>query len=413
MELKCSWSKSETVALAISGGVDSMVLYHLLKTSYSETFRRLILLHVNHGQRAASMKEAAYIEVMAQRDNVHCETIKLDLPHEDFSQARAREERYRFFDEMMVRHGAAVLLTAHHLDDQYESVLHQVLTGRYLPGKMGIPAVRTAEGYRIARPLIKVTRNEIEDYAGAEGVTYFEDETNNETAYTRNYIRHNLVPHIKTSSHLQQSQLLNLADDLSEVDDMLREDALRFLKDAPSVLSRAVINKKRRISRIYILNHWLSSAGLYPRRKYIEEMLDIADSDVAQAEFPIGDSLLVISYDEIYLEQRGKKIIKRLEIPRNGVYDFNGYKITVEMDEDDLPLTARTRQDGDRIKLLGVGHKKISRLFIDHKVSKSDRESMPVITDRHHQIIAVGTIYNIMETQRKHSRLLIEKGVKQ
>src|SRR5699024_10470914 len=84
--------------------------------------------------------------------------------------AAARKARYRFFDEMMARHGARVLLTAHHLDDQYESVMHQLLTGRYLPGKMGIPYTRNEGSYRIIRPLLHVPRTAIEDYAGRHRV---------------------------------------------------------------------------------------------------------------------------------------------------------------------------------------------------------------------------------------------------
>ncbi|AKG75136.1 tRNA lysidine(34) synthetase TilS [Salinicoccus halodurans] len=409
MELKCSWNKDDTVALAISGGVDSMVLYHLLKTSYRETFGRLILLHVNHGQRAASEKEAAYIKTMAEQDGVCCETARLDIPHSDFSQAGARAARYRFFDEMMTYHGASVLLTAHHLDDQYESVMHQVLTGRYLPGRMGIPSVRAGGSYRIIRPMMGVTRDRIENYAASAKVTYFEDESNSGTGYTRNYIRHNLMKDIKASPHLQESQLLKLAEDLGEVDDMLQEEAAEFLKGKLSVLPRAGLNGKRRISRIYILNHWLSAYDKHPRRRYIEEILDIADSDIAQARFPMGDHQCVIAYDEIRMEHKAADIQVKLEIRQNGIYDFNGYEITAELEPADLPLTVRTRQAGDRVLLPGNGHKKVSRLFIDRKIPGNERETMPVITDRDHQIIAVGTIYNIIKTQGNDRRLLIEK----
>lgn len=412
MELKCSWRRDETVALAISGGVDSMVLYDLLKTSYGRTFRRLILLHVNHGQRHASIKEAAYIENMAAEDGFHCEIVELDIPSETFSQSKAREARYHFFDGMMQKHEATVLLTAHHMDDQYESVLHQMLTGRYLPGKMGIPAVRSNGHYRIVRPLLGVMRDRIEAYAAERMITYFEDESNSETTYTRNYIRHKLMPDIKASPNLQETQLLAMADDLGEVDDMLREEALEFLRDKMSALPRAEVNKRRNISKVYILNHWLAGHGLYPRRRHIEEVLDVAGSDTAQAKFPLGNRYLMLSYDEIRIEEMGGKPQRKLEINRNGIYYFNGYKITADLDMAELPVTVRTRQPGDRFEMPHVGHKKVSRLFIDRKIPANEREIIPVIIGRNRQIIAVGTIYNIIETQGNHSRLLIEKGVK-
>ncbi|HIW13096.1 MAG TPA: tRNA lysidine(34) synthetase TilS [Candidatus Salinicoccus stercoripullorum] len=412
MEMRCSWDRGDTVALAISGGVDSMVLYHLLKTSYRDTFGRLILLHVNHGQRAASEAEEAHIVNMAATDDVLCETVRLDIEKADFSQAAARKARYRFFDEMMARHGARVLLTAHHLDDQYESVMHQLLTGRYLPGKMGIPYTRNEGSYRIIRPLLHVPRTAIEDYAGRHRVIYFEDETNSGTGYTRNYIRHNLMKDIRASEHLQPEQLLKLSEDLGEVDDMLREEAAGFISGR-QVLPRKEFNKRRRISRIYIVNAWLASRGLGARRRYIEEMLDVASSGTAQVEFPVGDRLVVIAYDEMRIEAESSVTLHRLDITGNGTYNFNGYEITVEMDTSELPLRVRTREEGDRIFVPGIGTKKLSRLFIDQKVPRDERDTMPVVTGQDHQIIAVGTIYNIMKTRGNHSRLRVEKGVKQ
>jgi len=412
MELRCSWDRDDTVALAISGGVDSMVLYHLLKTSYRDTFGRLILLHVNHGQRTASEAEAAHIVNMAAADGVLCETVRLDIDKDDFSQAAAREARYQFFDEMMMRHGARVLLTAHHLDDQYESVMHQLLTGRYLPGKMGIPYDREEEGYRIIRPLLHIPREAIEAYAGRHRVTYFEDETNSGTDYTRNYIRHNLMKDIRASEHLQPDQLLKLSEDLGEVDGMLREEAAGFISGR-QVLSREELNKRRRILRIYIVNAWLASRGLGARRRYIEEMLDVASSGTAQAEFPVGDRRVVIAYDEMRIEAGNSVTLHRLDITENGMYSFNGYEITVEMSPSELPIRVRTREEGDRIFVPGVGTKKLSRLFIDRKVPKDEREIMPVVTGQDHQIIAVGIIYNIIKTRGNHSRLSVEKGVRQ
>ena len=142
-------------------------------------------------------------------------------------------------------------------------------------------------------------------------------------------------------------------------------------------------------------------------------MLDVASSGTAQAEFPVGDRRVVIAYDEMRIEAGNSVTLHRLDITENGMYSFNGYEITVEMSPSELPIRVRTREEGDRIFVPGVGTKKLSRLFIDRKVPKDEREIMPVVTGQDHQIIAVGIIYNIIKTRGNHSRLSVEKGVRQ
>ncbi|MCC4722763.1 tRNA lysidine(34) synthetase TilS [Salinicoccus sp. RF5] len=407
MELFRPWGEHETVALAISGGVDSMVLYHLLSTTHAPG--RLILLHVNHGQRAASVEEAAYIEKMAQQAGHLCEVETLSIPPDAFSQERARQARYHFFDVMMRRHGADVLITAHHLDDQYETILHSLLSGRHLPGAMGIPAERCRKGYRIVRPLISVSREEIEAYAQRHGVVHFEDETNSRTDYTRNYIRHRLMKPIKESANLQEAHLIRLRDDMAEIDDILQAEAEAFLEGRGKTLPRDDFNAQKHIIRLYIMQAWLKAEGVEPRRRYLEEIMSVIASDTANASFEAGEMSIVISYDHITRRQGEGENESMLMIEGDGSHVFNGYRITSRLEPHQYPLMVRTKESGDRMQIPGLGTKKLSRIFIDGKVPKDEREKMPVILDSDRQIIALGEIYNIMGSKEMNSRLLIEK----
>ncbi|MFC3419244.1 tRNA lysidine(34) synthetase TilS [Salinicoccus hispanicus] len=409
MELFTPWEREEKIALAISGGVDSMVLYHLLDTVYKETYDTLILLHVNHGQRAASTDEAKYIMGMAQRDGRLCETAVLDIPHGEFSQESAREARYDFFDEMMDKHGAAMLLTGHHLDDQYETILHALLTGRHLPGKMGIPARRHMPGYTIVRPMIDAGRREITSYARKHDVAYFEDETNIRTDYTRNYIRHRLMPPIRESRHLQARQLLRVQQDMDDVDDILKDRANAFLAHYEGSIDRQAFNMEKRIVRLYILKVWLAQQGEAPRRRHIDAVLDAIASDIANASFEMGETRIVISYGHVLKKQGKGEKMEMLKVDGDGAYHFNGYTITVRMDADCYPLTVRTKTEGDRMNIPGTGTKKLSRIFIDSKIPADERELLPVVVDKNRQIIALGEIYNIMDSKEKNRRLIIEK----
>ena len=140
--MQVTWAPSDTVALAVSGGIDSMVLYHMLRTGYSHTFDKLILLHVNHGLRPESESEEKYIKDLGAR-NGHTVEVKHLSMAADFSQAKARAMRYHFFKAQCLAHGAAVLLTAHHRDDHHETILHQLLTGRHLNDKLGRNRIST------------------------------------------------------------------------------------------------------------------------------------------------------------------------------------------------------------------------------------------------------------------------------
>ncbi|GAB3055471.1 tRNA lysidine(34) synthetase TilS [Salinicoccus sesuvii] len=409
MELFTPWDPEEKVALAISGGVDSMVLYQLLNTVYKETYDTLLLLHVNHGQRTASFDEAEYIVDMAQRNGQLCETVTLDILSAEFSQEKARVARYDFFGEMMVRHGASVLLTAHHLDDQYETILHALLTGRHLPGRMGIPVQRHMVDYTIVRPLIDASRTEIVDYATAHDVVYFEDETNVRTDYTRNYIRHRLMPQIRESRHLHEQQLLRVQQDMTDVDALLKDRADAFLARYNTHIDRRVFNQERRIVRLYILTTWLAAHGEVPRRRHIESILDAIESDIPNASFETGAVSIVLSYDLVLKVQSQNEKMEMLEIYGDGTYHFNGYKITAHMADSYYPLIVRTKSEGDRMAVPGTGRKKLSRIFIDNKVPADERCRMPVVVDKNRQIIALGEIYNIMDSKEKKRQLIIEK----
>lgn len=409
MELFIPWHQDETVGLAISGGVDSMVLYHLLHTRYLDRQEKLVLFHVNHGQREASLYEAEYIRDMAMRDGHQFEMVTLDIPASSFNQEVARAERYRFFDRMMKKHGAGVLATAHHLDDQYETVLHSLLSGRHLPGAMGIPDVRQSGSYEIVRPMIGISRRTIEAYCAEHAITFFEDETNSASDYTRNYIRHHIIPPIKASNHLDAKHLLQIKEDMGTIDAMLSEMAEDFLRGQESGLDRSNFNGQRAILKFYILVKWLKQHDATIRRRHAEEIIGIAASDLSNTSFDIGDVRLVIAYDKMTVASGEVPKEDTLAIDCDGTYMFNGYRITAALHPDYYPLTVRTRQTGDRMHVPGTGTKKLSRIFIDKKVPADDRGEMPVILDQNDQIIALGEIYNIMDDKEKDSRLLIEK----
>ncbi|OFL49456.1 MULTISPECIES: tRNA lysidine(34) synthetase TilS [unclassified Nosocomiicoccus] len=379
VKLNVTWTPSDNIAIALSGGIDSTVLYHLLTTRYRDTYRELYILHVNHGSREASIGEEQALRKMADSDGYVFLSTTLNL--DKFSQRKGRDLRYAFFYDMLNEYDIDYCLTAHHKDDDFETIMFELLTGRHLKG-IGIPS----QFGKVLRPMMSVRLQEIEQYAHEHRLEYFEDHTNDTNDYTRNYIRHEVLPNIEQHDELHLESLTQFKEDYNEMTQYFKQEAESFLKDKP--VSRKRFNACSHILKVYILNRWLNVG-----RAYSEEMIRLLQSDTSQFELPVGEQSFVCSYDDCYVIS-DRMFDEEMTIDDAGTYYFNGYKITVDGSPN---LTVRTFQPGDRVAIPNVGTKKVNRLFIDKKISHEKRKTMPIIVDDTGTIVAVGNIYNIIE----------------
>ncbi len=397
LKIDTAWDADDDIALALSGGIDSMVLYHLLTTEYKHTYNELTVIHVNHNVRMASKEEAVYIKNMTREDGVRCETTVLNFT-DGFSQDAGRVKRYEFFRSVLKDLNIKFLLMGHHEDDQYETVLQQLLTGRHLYGNLGIPAMRDKDDYMIVRPFINVTKADIQSYQTAHNVTYFEDVSNAGDDYTRNYVRNHIIPEIKQSAALDIGQLDYIREDMNELSDFAYEYAESFVTSNGGNLSRSEYLKHSRIIRRYILTVMLNKRGARISRQALDSLDDLLQGKLAQTVFSAGTAAVHIEYDRFYtMESKAQPVKSSLTIEHNGEFIYNDYHITVNLPELELPLTLRMKAAGDKVHIENVGTKKISRLFIDKKIPAGERLKMPVTVNSHGIIIAVGTIYNIIE----------------
>ena len=183
------------VLIAVSTGVDSMVLLDLI-SKYTKA--EVIIAHVNHGKREQSNLEEKYICDYAKENGLKCFVYHLkkeDINNGNF-QEKAREARYRFFKEIMIKEDIHILLLAHHLNDDIETIVFRLERGSSLASYAGISdIVNISEGI-IARPLLGILKKDILEYAKANDIKYFEDESNSTDIYSRNKIRHNDIPEI-------------------------------------------------------------------------------------------------------------------------------------------------------------------------------------------------------------------------
>jgi tRNA(Ile)-lysidine synthase len=176
------------MAVAVSGGVDSVALLHWLV----EIGADIVCLHVNHGLRAAADTESEYVRDLCKKLNVPCEIFYWtgDKP-ESGLEAAARAARYKMMTDFCNENGIEYLLTAHQADDQIETFLMNLGRGSGVFGLATMRAVAERDGVKIVRPLLNISREELQSYCDARGIKYFTDEMNSDNHYTRVRIRQN------------------------------------------------------------------------------------------------------------------------------------------------------------------------------------------------------------------------------
>jgi tRNA(Ile)-lysidine synthase len=193
--------RSVTVLLAVSGGADSVALLRAMRVLADP--RRLVVAHFQHGLRPAAEQDAIFVRRLCDELGVPCEIgrAEAELAKQTAGEGlegAARRARYEFLRAAAERHGARYVAVAHTADDQVETILHRVARGTGLAGLAGMPrARRLGPAATLVRPLLARTRAEVLDYLQSLGQAYREDETNRDLGFTRNRIRHDLLPKLR------------------------------------------------------------------------------------------------------------------------------------------------------------------------------------------------------------------------
>jgi tRNA(Ile)-lysidine synthase len=205
------------VAVGVSGGADSVALLHALAETAPEIGLVLSVAHVEHGIRGAQAEgDAEFVRELAERLGLAFAVHRVDTPAVAHSQKLSLEEaardlRYGWFRALLAEGKVDAVATAHTLDDQAETVLHRLVRGAWTEGLGGIHPVIACTGGAILRPFLQVRRTEIEAYLRELGQAWREDATNADKAFTRNRIRHELLPQLAGFNPRIAEQLANLA----------------------------------------------------------------------------------------------------------------------------------------------------------------------------------------------------------
>ena len=223
------------IAVAVSGGADSVALLRALILAAPEIGLVLSVAHVHHGIRGAEADaDADFVAALAAQHNLALHRRDVDTPaqakiNRETLEEAARNLRYQWFRELLASGQADAVATAHTLDDQAETVLHKLLRGAWTEGLGGIhPRLVEAKG-AVLRPFLNVRRVEIEDWLRSLGQGWREDATNADTAFTRNRLRHELLPSLAVYNPQIYSQFANLATIARDEDTYWQAELARIL----------------------------------------------------------------------------------------------------------------------------------------------------------------------------------------
>lgn len=280
IEIIQQYCTNQRVCVAVSGGVDSICLAHLL-LQYQSKLGRLAVLTVEHGIRGQdSQQDAQFVVNFCQDNQVECFLFTIDVPtlarqNGKSIELQARESRRQIYQQVLAK-GFDYIALAHHADDQIETVLYRFLRGTGIKGLMGMQVVTRD---RLLRPLLTTTKQQITNYVSQNSISFVEDATNADTQYARNYLRMQIIPQLRQHFDIVGA-VTRLSQNAKDTQDFLQDkidySAIQF-KD-----NRAYINQDSLISTAICVNY------LY----YIFENLSI-DSDISKTKV---DKLLHMSH---------------------------------------------------------------------------------------------------------------------
>jgi tRNA(Ile)-lysidine synthase len=390
---KAYLNKQQQYLLAISGGLDSMVLLHLMHSLGMP----IVIAHVNYQLRGeASLADQQLVQQTAQQLSIPIEVLTTQLPEvtKGFNlQAWAREQRYTFFKQILQQHQLNYIVTAHHLNDNIETVLLNITRGTSIHGLGGMAIL----GNPYLKPLLPFTRQQLEQYALANNVVWRQDESNLTNKYRRNAIRNQLLPAWQQIQH--------------DIEPVMQANILRW-QQAESIYKEAlhklirkhvVVNKQELLIPInYLLKHKIAEVLLH------EVLMDkgFTSGQITEAVKLLNahNGSIITSDTHQILKHKLHLIVSPLKAKENTitfikdantwytlpvgkiifrpstVISTDALEATVPLALLQLPVVVRAWRQGDYIYPLGMPKKKkISRLLIDLKIPQHKKNEVYVV----------------------------------
>ncbi|MBI3765511.1 MAG: tRNA lysidine(34) synthetase TilS [Ignavibacteriales bacterium] len=399
-----------TIIMAVSGGVDSMVMLHAVCALQKEWKLTLAVAHFNHQLRGKESEEdESFVRSCARERGLECyiertDTAAVAEAKKLSVQEAARELRYAFFNKLRTSLGFDRVATAHHADDNAETILFNLIRGAGVHGLAGIQALRN--DLSVIRPLLFATREDIEQYATSHSVRYREDSTNAKADYTRNFLRQTLIPLIRENINPNLTATLNRNSDLlTQLDRYVEEESRKILEEVIDQRSKntIVVNLIRLHAQPVFLQQYVL---LHLGRQFASTEIDFSTVrvmlNISHAE--TGSSCSITKDVSVYRDREYLKLVRthsqpqfRYHVEPNKTYQFERFVFAsstvsdvtfsdnphieyIDADRVARELIIRTWHEGDWFIPLGMHEKKkLSDFFVDQKIPLVEKRTIPIV----------------------------------
>lgn len=418
------WHNESRVLIAVSTGLDSMVLLHVLQ-ELTNTGLTIGVAHVNHQLREVSIKEEAFIADYCHKEKIPFYTQRWQVPAKGNIESQAREFRYDFFKEIMEKYHYDVLVTAHHQEDQVETILMKMVRTGDLFASQGIVLTQVFGSGRLVRPLLYHSKETLRQYAQEHQLIFFEDETNQTLNYQRNRLRHQVLPVIKSENEQSFAHFQQLSEQIQELDGWLSQQQKNwFAQNVQAGFEELTIDLDwyARVSpfeRKYFLKEVVRFAQvtwqLVISKKQLDKMMTLLDQQgKPQWQIDLVEGWhFSRRYGELHLKKNQTKSIKQqartIALGQSFFLAEDQWVGFFPVGEEKIPekvklwsefrqgfcvdsvqsLVLRKREPGDRFLLNKQLRKKVSRYFIDQKTPLEERDKAWLVVDPENKVIGI------------------------
>ncbi len=394
------FENGDIVTVALSGGADSVALLHALYTLRGEFGITVNAAHLNHSIRGEEAdRDQKFVQDFCEKLGIILFCEKSDVPlfakenHLSLELA-AREVRYDF----LKRVAKGKIATAHSASDNLETLLFNLTRGSGLKGMRGIPAVRD----NIVRPIILCSRADVEKYCEENGLEFVTDSTNLSDDYSRNKIRHNVVPLLKQINPSVEASAIRSCDSFSEDSDYLDRTAKEYLFgliNDNSLFVGTLCSLHKAVSKRVLKQYFeICYPFVQLENHHINELLFLCENRCGKINLP-SDIHAQVTDDCLYFYSEGENTINQFYVSLEEIEIVNNLFSNNLLDCDKIvgKLTVRTREEGDSIRLYNRGcTKSLKKLYTECKIPVYLREDLPVISDEK----GVVWVHNIGVAQR-------------
>lgn len=414
--------KNERVMIALSGGSDSVCLFHILnKLKLSLSFE-LFAFHLNHNIRKEAKDDEMFVRKLCDNYGVTLFLKSVDIPSIQKEENLGLEElsrniRYNLINEISRENKIDKTATAHHLLDHSESIILNMVRGSGIRGLRGIGV----KNGNIIRPMLILSKDEILSYIEENNLKYVTDKTNFDTDYSRNNIRHNVLPHLKEINNKAFMHFFELSLVCEEIEDLLNELSSNVDIYHEKNLVYVYVNEFKKLNRAVkkqVLFNMLRSIKVTKdiSSKHVNKIIELIQKNKTTFDLNISNDIVVKRrYEKLYFEYKikenniqneDKKINIKVDNLDNFKAQINNYKINlkkikflekntedkyVDYDKIKNNLIIRTRKEGDVFYPFGLeGSKKLKKYFIDKKIPREKRDQIPLLVDGENIVAVIG-----------------------